>query len=198
MSSLCLSQKDHAYSNERYVVATNLAVKEECVLNICKLCKTLKMLDHGPHGISVTKRQNGLSLPLAKMRYRALKFLVHFSTFLHTKMPQSQSKVVTQKGQKMETHFQALNEECGPFGGYFPAFFATGAYFEWPFFQFLLHLKNVKSGSHWKIMKLQWEPALTFCSLLLSAMKTCFSKSFTKCQNRLSLLLKSMKTWIDV
>ena len=48
--------------------------------------------------ISVTKRQNGLLLHLAKMRYRALKFLVYFSTFLHTKMPQSQSKVVTQKG----------------------------------------------------------------------------------------------------
>ena len=57
MSSLCLSQKDHAYSNERYIVATNLAVKEECVLNICKLCKTLKMLDHGPHGIWIKQHQ---------------------------------------------------------------------------------------------------------------------------------------------
>ena len=63
-----------------------------------------KLGNSGPKGhlewrsISATKRQNGLSLHLAKMRYRALKFLVHFSTFLHTKMPQSQSKVVTQKG----------------------------------------------------------------------------------------------------
>ena len=35
----------------------------------------------------------------------------------------------------METHFQALNEECGPFGGYFPAFFATTTEcYENPFF----------------------------------------------------------------
>ena len=86
----------------------------------------------------------------------------------------------------------------GSFWGYFLTFLATETCFKWLQIQFLLHFPNVKSGSHWKIMKLQWEPALTFCSLLLSAMKTCFSKSFTKCQNRLSLLLKSMKTWIDV
>ena len=64
------------------------------------------------------------------------------------------------------------------------------------------HLKSsVETSCHKPLVrfvlasqKLQWEPALTFCSFLLSARKTCFSKSFTKCQNRLSLLLKSMKT----
>ena len=45
--------------------------------------------------ISVPKRQNPAPLYLVKLRYRALKFLVHFSSVLLFKVPQRQFKVVT-------------------------------------------------------------------------------------------------------
>ena len=48
--------------------------------------------------ISVPKHQNTVPLLLVKLRYRALKFLVHFNLVLGTKVPQMHSKVVTQKG----------------------------------------------------------------------------------------------------
>ena len=38
--------------------------------------------------ISVPNRQNTVPLHLVKWKYRALKFLVHFSSFLHTNVPQ--------------------------------------------------------------------------------------------------------------
>ena len=43
--------------------------------------------------ISVPNRQNTVPLHLVKWRYRALKFLVHFSSFLLTNVPQKQCKV---------------------------------------------------------------------------------------------------------
>ena len=46
---------------------------------------------------SVPNRQNPVLLLLEKLRYRALKFLVHFSSGFPTKVPQRQSKVVTYK-----------------------------------------------------------------------------------------------------
>ena len=42
---------------------------------------------------SVPNRQNTVPLHLEKWRYRALKFLVHFSSFLLTNVPQKQCKV---------------------------------------------------------------------------------------------------------
>ena len=48
--------------------------------------------------ISVPKRQNPVPLHLVKMRYRALKFLVHFNSVLPTKVPQRQSKVGIHQG----------------------------------------------------------------------------------------------------
>ena len=48
--------------------------------------------------ISVPNRQNPFPLVLVKLRYRALKFLVHFNLVLGTKVPQMHTKVVTQKG----------------------------------------------------------------------------------------------------
>ena len=47
--------------------------------------------------ISVPKRQNPVPLHLVNLRYRALKFLAHFSSVLPTKVLQRQSKVVTHK-----------------------------------------------------------------------------------------------------
>ena len=45
--------------------------------------------------ISVPKRQNPVPLHFVILRYTALKFLVHFFSVLPTKVPQKQSKVVT-------------------------------------------------------------------------------------------------------
>ena len=45
--------------------------------------------------ISVPKRQNPVPLHFVRLRYTALKFSVHFSSVLPTKVPQKQSKVVT-------------------------------------------------------------------------------------------------------
>ena len=53
-------------------------------------------LDNLPF-ISVPKRQNPVPLHLVKLTYGALKFLVHFSLLLPTKVPQRHSKVVTHK-----------------------------------------------------------------------------------------------------
>ena len=82
-----------------------------------------KASKHGPHCYFGSNWDIGL-----------WSFLVHFSSVLPTKVPQRRSKVVTRKVQNLEVHFQALNEEFGPFWGHFSAFFATGACFEWPYF----------------------------------------------------------------
>ena len=47
--------------------------------------------------ISVPKRQNPVPLNLMKLTYRALEFLVHFSSVLPTKLLQRQSALVTHK-----------------------------------------------------------------------------------------------------
>ena len=47
---------------------------------------------YGKSGKSVPNRQNMVPLHLMKWRYRALKFLVHFSSFLLTKVPQKRHK----------------------------------------------------------------------------------------------------------
>ena len=67
-----------------------------------------KASKHGPHCYFGSNWDIGL-----------WSFLVHFSSVLPTKVPQRRSKVVTRKVQNLEVHFQALNEEFGPFlGGY--------------------------------------------------------------------------------
>ena len=89
-------------------------------------------------------------------------------------------------------------KSLGHLGGNFRHFLQQGPVQSDHYFSFgsIYHMSNPVPIA--KIMKLQWEPTLTFCTLPLGALKTCFLKSFTKCQNRLSLLLKSMKTLIDV
>ena len=147
---------------------------------------------------SVANRQNPFPLHLVKLRNRALKFLVHFSLVCLAKYPKPHEKWLPM-GQGI---WGSISHPSGmlwrPFRGLFWHFLQQKPVLSDQYFRFWLHLWNVNSGSRWKSMKFQWEPTLTFYTLLLSAVKTCFSKSFTKCQNRLSLLLKSMKTWIDV
>merc|ERR1711994_965697 len=63
------------------------------------LCQGSKSRSYAGHRcwtgryISVPNRQNTVPLHLLKWRYRALKFLVHFSSFLLTNVPQKQCKV---------------------------------------------------------------------------------------------------------
>jgi len=47
----------------------------------------------GSNYIAVPNCQNTVPLPLVKWRYRALRFLVHFSSFVLTKVPPKQCKV---------------------------------------------------------------------------------------------------------
>ena len=76
-----------------------------CTPNLIKIGSETKMLfpvfhiyceiDHG-HISTKTSKPGPIALVI--LRYRALKFLVHFSSVLPTKVPQKQSKVVTNKG----------------------------------------------------------------------------------------------------
>ena len=58
----------------------------------------LKAIPAEVSSYAVPKRQNPVPLHFVKLRFRALKFLVHFSSVLPTKVPQKQSKVVRNKG----------------------------------------------------------------------------------------------------